>query len=59
MYADSCSTMECRCGDSLSPVKQEDLEIFVKDEPDDVCCYINIFYVVKVRQQCISHLIFI
>jgi len=38
----SCSTMECRSGDWLSQVKQENLPLFIKEEPDDVCCYINI-----------------
>jgi len=42
MHADSCSTMECRCGDWSSQVKQENLAIFVKEEPDNVCCCINI-----------------
>jgi len=41
MHADSCSTMECRCGDLSTQVKQENL---AKEEPDDVCCYINIIW---------------
>jgi len=44
MHADSCSTMECHFGDWSSQVKQENLSIFVKEEPDDVCCYIGIIY---------------
>jgi len=45
LTADSCSTMECRCG-----VKEENLALFIKQEPDDVCCYINIIYFYYIRQ---------
>ena len=51
MHSSSCSTMECYDGDWSTQVKQENLEIFVKEEPDNVCCYINIYFLLCHLQQ--------
>ena len=37
--ADGCCTTECVSGDWSTEVKQENLAV-VKQEPDDVCCFV-------------------